>query len=100
MGVAILSCSHPKPVSRAVEQESPNPFSASNEISYSLPDSSHVLVTLYNVQGQIVDTLVNEDQKAGLYTRKIVDTTLPGGVYFFRLTAGKFSATKKVVLYK
>jgi hypothetical protein len=78
-----------------------HPFSPTTTISYDLKDSCRVLVVIYNVQGQIVDTLVNEEQRPGRYDRTWEpSTSLHSGVYFVRLTCAAKSWTTKLVLLR
>jgi len=83
-----------------LSQNYPNPFNPTTVISYDLPKRSHVLITVYDILGREVKTLVNEDQKAGSYRVTLVASDLPSGVYFYRIVAGSFVQTKKLVLVK
>jgi hypothetical protein len=85
----------------ALEQNYPNPFNPSTRISYSLPKAGHVELTVYNVLGEAVQTLVSEDRPAGSYDVTWDASGLASGMYFYRLTAGSdFTATKSLVLLK
>jgi len=88
-------------------QNYPNPFNPITNISYTLPKDSRVTLTIYNTLGEAVETLVNEMQAANRYEAVWNATTLPSGVYFYRLQAlptgrqaGNFVETKKMVLMK
>ncbi|MFZ1684059.1 MAG: T9SS type A sorting domain-containing protein [Candidatus Zixiibacteriota bacterium] len=85
-------------------QEYPNPFSPTSTITYEVPGNCHVMLVIYNVQGQMVDTLVNEDQVAGphncIWNGRPSMANLPSGVYFYKLEACDFKATKKFILLK
>ena len=81
-------------------QNYPNPFNPSTEISYSLSATGHVTLKIYDVLGREVATLVNEKQGAGAHTVRFDGSRLSSGVYFYRLNAGDFVATKKLVLTK
>ncbi len=82
------------------EQE-PNPFSPTTTISYDVRAASSVLITIYNVMGQVVDTLVNAYQQAGHYQTTWENTTgLASGVYFYRAQIGDLSYTRKLFLLK
>ncbi|PJA53042.1 MAG: hypothetical protein CO167_08180, partial [Candidatus Marinimicrobia bacterium CG_4_9_14_3_um_filter_48_9] len=83
-----------------LNQNYPNPFNPGTVISYFLPKTSQVHLTVYNVLGQQVATLVNADQSAGLHRINFNATTLSTGIYFYRLEAGEFAATQKMVLMK
>ncbi len=87
----------------ALEQNYPNPFNPSTVITYSLPAGGRVTLMVYNTLGQEIATLVNADQKAGSYTVRwdgVNDrgTKLSSGLYFYRLRAGAFVSTKKMML--
>lgn len=90
------------PISFSLEQNYPNPFNPETVISYHLPVSSTVELALFNVLGQKVATLVDEFQNAGSYNYhlSIVNYQLSSGVYIYRLQAGKFVASKKLILMK
>jgi hypothetical protein len=88
------------PGSFALDQAYPNPFNPSTTISYALPAASTVRMVVMNQLGQDVRTLVNDQQEAG-YHQVVFDASgLASGVYFYRITAGSFVATKKVVLVR
>ncbi len=87
----------------ALLQNYPNPFNPSTVISYQLPVNSQVTLKVYDVLGKEVATLVNGRQEAGSYTVPFSATggsTLASGVYIYRLNAGSFISTKKLVLMK
>ncbi|MFZ0453574.1 MAG: T9SS type A sorting domain-containing protein [Ignavibacteriaceae bacterium] len=97
-----------KPDHFALYQNYPNPFNPSTKIQYSVPGTAAgVMVTLkiYNVLGNEVATLVNEEKPAGNYeiefsANNINGAELSSGVYFYRLTAGSFMKTRKMILLK
>lgn len=78
----------------------PNPFNPSTKIRYSLPQSSNVTLTVFDILGNEIETLVNEDKSAGTYEVNWNATGLPSGVYFYRIRAGSFNDTKKMILIK
>lgn len=90
------------PVEFALLQNYPNPFNPETTISYQLPKTEQVTLKIYDVLGREVATLVNERQQAGKYNSKfsIQNSQLPSGIYFYRLSAGSFIQTKKMVLVK
>jgi hypothetical protein len=92
--------SQPKPTSFSLSQNYPNPFNPTTTISYALPTDVFVNLRIYNVLGQVVKTLVNEEQSAGYKSAVFNATDLPSGLYFYRLAAGSFIAMKKLLLIK
>jgi len=90
--------------SQAIEyelsQNYPNPFNPSSTISYQIPELSFVTLKVYDVLGSEIITLVNEEKVVGSYEIEFDATLLPSGIYFYRLQAGSFVETKKMVLMK
>jgi hypothetical protein len=84
----------------ALYQNYPNPFNPSTTISYDLPERSRVKLSIYNLLGQEVATLVNAEQEPGRYDVKFDASGLPSGIYFYRLEAGRFIEQKKMILIK
>jgi S-formylglutathione hydrolase FrmB len=81
-------------------QNYPNPFNPSTIISYQLPLSGDVTLKVYDIIGSEVARLVSENKQAGRYVVEFNAATLPSGVYFYRLQAGSFVETKKMLLLK
>lgn len=79
-------------------QNYPNPFNPTTNIEYHISHSGFVSLTVYDVLGRRITTLVNEFQKPGNYKVQFNGTSLPSGVYFYRLKSGSFSKTKKMLL--
>lgn len=93
------------PKEYALEQNYPNPFNPSTNISFALPKAGKVEVTVFNVLGQNVNTLVSEELPAGVHTivwdgRNSQGVSVSSGIYFYRITAGNFSQTKKMMMLK
>jgi hypothetical protein len=84
----------------ALAQNYPNPFNPSTTIAYDLPKDAHVRLTVYNTLGQEIATLVNDTQKAGHRTITWTGAAVASGVYYYRIQAGDFVATKKLMLVK
>ena len=94
----------------SLDQNYPNPFNPSTTISYSIPASLFVTLKIYDVLGNEVVTLVNSEKPKGSYEVKFSTTggsaaggdvyNLPSGIYFYRLQAGSFVETKKMILLK
>ncbi len=89
-----------KPTSFELAQNYPNPFNPATTINYQLPTSAMVTLKVYDVVGREVATLVNARQDAGRYNVVFNASTLASGVYFYRLQAGSFVETKKMMLVK
>jgi hypothetical protein len=93
------------PTSYALMQNYPNPFNPSTEIAYSLPSPGDVQLKVYNVLGQEVVTLIDEQMPAGEHVvtwdgRASDGTSVSSGVYFYRISANQFSETKKMMMLK
>jgi hypothetical protein len=83
-----------------LEPNFPNPFNPSTTISYDLPKSSSVSLKIFNTLGQLVATLVDERKELGYYAVQWNASNVPSGIYFYRLQAGEFLETKKMVLLR
>ena len=81
-------------------QNYPNPFNTLTKIRYSVPRSSMIEIILFDVLGNEIQTLVNEEKPAGSYSVGFDATALPSGIYFYRLQSGSFIETKKMVLMR
>jgi bacillolysin len=84
----------------ALENNYPNPFNPSTVISYQLAVNSHVTLRVYDILGRKVATLVDEQKQAGSYQATFNGSKFASGVYFYRMEAGSFVQTKKLVLAK
>lgn len=84
----------------ALRQNYPNPFNPSTTINYQLPKNSLVTLKVFDVLGKEVAELVNEMKDAGYYDVKFDASKLSSGIYFYRITAESFIATKKLLLMK
>jgi photosystem II stability/assembly factor-like uncharacterized protein len=94
------STSDQTPRSFSLQQNYPNPFNPSTTIRYQVPNTGNVRLDVYDVLGREVAVLVDEVKSAGLYTATFNAANLPSGVYFYRLHAGSFADTKKLILLK
>jgi len=83
-----------------LEQNYPNPFNPSTTISYSLAADENVSLKVYDIMGREIAELVNEDQVAGTYSKDFDASLLASGMYFYKISAGNFVSTKKMVLLK
>jgi len=83
-----------------LEQNYPNPFNPITNIKYTVESGQFVSLKVYDILGNEIATLVNEEKPAGLYNIEFNAAELTSGVYFYRITAGKFVETKKMILLK
>jgi hypothetical protein len=88
------------PLDYSLKQNYPNPFNPSTVISWQLPVGSHQTLKIYDVLGNEAATLVDEFREAGRYETTFDASTLSSGIYFYRLQAGSFVETKKMLLLK
>ncbi len=88
------------PVFFRLEQNYPNPFNPSTTIRYQLPSGSLVVLKVFDLLGREVETLVNERQGPGAHSVNFTAHNLTSGVYFYRLEAGTYRETKKLLLIK
>jgi len=84
----------------ALEQNFPNPFNPTTTIKYQIPELSFIMLKVYDVLGNEVATLVNEEKPQGVYTIEFEGSKLTSGVYFYKLRAGTYIETKKMLLIK
>jgi hypothetical protein len=88
------------PLAYRLYQNYPNPFNPTTTLSYDLPKAGRVTIRIYNVLGQVVQTLVDETEQAGHISISFDASKFASGMYFYRMTAGSFSDVKKMVLLK
>ncbi len=88
------------PQEYSLEQNYPNPFNPATTIQYSIPQRSNVILKVYDVLGNEVATLVNEEKDNGVYSVSFNAAKFSLGVYFYQLQSGRFSLTKKMSLVK
>ena len=103
--VGIDNKSETLPQGFALEQNFPNPFNPVTTLRYNLPENGHVNITIYDMLGREVKTLINQTQDAG-YRSVIWDATndydkpVSAGIYLYQIQAGEYISTKKMVLLK
>jgi hypothetical protein len=90
----------PIPGTHRLHQNYPNPFNPSTTIEYALHHSGYVTLRVYNVLGEELATLVDGEQSAGPFTTEWDASDMPSGIYFYRLRAGNYVQTRKMVLMK
>ncbi|RNC79913.1 MAG: T9SS C-terminal target domain-containing protein [Balneola sp.] len=83
-----------------LEQNYPNPFNPTTTINYQVKDAGMVRLTVFNLLGQAVQVLVNEQQTSGTYTATFNASSLASGFYFYTLEVNDFTSTKKMMLIK
>ncbi len=88
------------PATFALDQNYPNPFNPVTVIKFALPKAAPVTLSVYNILGQVVASLADEVKQAGYHQVEFDARSLASGVYFYRIEAGDFVATKKLLLLK
>jgi hypothetical protein len=88
------------PTNRSLNQNYPNPFNPVTTISYELPLTTHVTLTITDVVGREVARLVDGFQEAGYRSVTLDGSNLASGIYFYRLHAGDFVETRKLILMR
>ena len=83
-----------------MEQNYPNPFNPTTSISYKIPETANVQITLYDMLGRKLSTLVNERKLAGAYQLTLDMSTYSSGIYLYRMQAGNFVQTRRLTLIK
>ena len=88
------------PQKLSLYQNYPNPFNPVTTIHYDLPNQSDVQITIYDLMGREVNTLISESQEAGYKSIQWNATNIPSGMYFYQIRASDFVQTKKLILLK
>jgi len=88
------------PTEFALMQNYPNPFNPTTTITYHLPKTAKVELKVYDVLGNEIVTLVNEEKPSGIYNVQLTMNNVSSGIYFYKITAGEFVQTKKIILIK
>jgi TolB-like protein len=99
-GVVSVNTEKNLPMSFALEQNYPNPFNPTTTIRYSIPTRSFVILKVFNLLGQHIATLVDEEQPVGVYSIHWQASDFPSGVYLYNLQTNDFVKTKKLILLK
>jgi M6 family metalloprotease-like protein len=98
--VGVTAIAGSTPTTFSLDQNYPNPFNPSTTLRFALPQSSHVTLSVYNIIGQKVETLIDGVKEAGNHSVSFDASRLSSGVYFYAIDAGSFHATKKMVLMR
>ncbi len=88
------------PTEFLLSQNYPNPFNPTTSISYSIPEYSYITIKVFDILGNEIETLVNEEKPAGRYELTWNAVNYPSGIYFYKLQAGSFAEMKKMILLK
>ncbi len=89
------------PETLELSQNYPNPFNPTTNIEFSIPENSgHVKLTVYDILGRVVTTLVNQEKSAGNYSIKFDASNLPSGIYMYKLSTNSNTKTMKMILQK
>lgn len=83
-----------------LDQNFPNPFNPVTTIGFALVEPSHVRLQVYDVSGKLVMTVIDREMDAGSHTIRLKAKDLASGVYFYRLIAGRFVKTKKMIVLR
>jgi hypothetical protein len=83
-----------------LSQNYPNPFNPSTNIQYAISSRQLISLKVYDILGNEIATLVNEEKSAGQYEVEFDGTGLPSGIYFYQIKADSFIETKKMILLK
>lgn len=97
---SVKDITHRTPSAFKLEQNYPNPFNPSTTIQFEITQRSSVQLKVFDIGGKELTTLVNQVLSPGIYKRTFEAQGLPSGVYFYRIEAGNFSQTKKIILLK
>jgi photosystem II stability/assembly factor-like uncharacterized protein len=99
-GISNVKKEDESPANFYLYQNFPNPFNSLTSIKYFIPVLSYVILSVFDVLGNKIVTLENEEKPAGVYEVEFNGTNLSSGIYFYRLNSGNFSQTKKFILLK
>ena len=99
-GVTFVEESDGVPTEFSLEQNYPNPFNPATRIQYAVASKQYISLEIYDILGNEVAMLVNEQKPPGTYEVEFDGTNLPSGIYFYKIQAGNYVETKKMVLMK
>jgi hypothetical protein len=98
IGIGVISTEVPGTFE--LQQNYPNPFNPTTNIRFAVPHNELVTIKVYDILGKEVATLLNENKQAGTYEVNFNASSLSSGVYFYKMSAGKFSSIKRMVIIK
>ena len=98
VGINLIGNSIPDKFSLA--QNYPNPFNPATKIRFEIPEAGFTELKVYDAAGREVKTIVSEELNMGVYEADFNAVSLPSGVYFYKLTSGGFTGTRKMILIK
>jgi CubicO group peptidase (beta-lactamase class C family) len=99
-GVGVHQISTEVPDRYILQQNYPNPFNPTTKIKFELPKSSFVKITIFDQLGREVNTLVNQELNAGSYETEFIGSNIASGIYYYKIAAGEFFQTKKMIIVK
>lgn len=99
-GLTNISNQATAPLEFQLNQNYPNPFNPNTKISYTIENAKHIKLTVYDIRGNEIETLVNEIQSPGLYEIDFRGSNLSSGIYFYKMQTDNFEQTKKMILIK
>ena len=95
-----ISLENEHPVAFELSQNYPNPFNSNTNVKFQIINSGVVILKVFDLLGREVKTLVNEYKQPGTYQVSFNAEGISSGIYFYKMTAGEFSETKRMVLLK
>lgn len=99
-GEVTIVANNDVPKSLELYQNYPNPFNPSTKISFAVPNTGVVKLSVYNILGTEVATLINESLSPGIYSFNFDASSLNSGIYFYKLSMGNFTLTRKMTLLR
>jgi len=98
--IGIQSISSGIPEKYLLKQNYPNPFNPVTNIEFQIPNSGKVNLVVFDILGNLIETIVNDDLKSGFYKVSFDASLLSSGTYFYRISSGRYRDTKKMILIK
>ncbi|MCX6164654.1 MAG: T9SS type A sorting domain-containing protein, partial [Ignavibacteriae bacterium] len=97
---AIQPVSSEVPKDYSLSQNYPNPFNPTTNMKFALPKDGNVAIKIYDILGNLVNTIYDGYKTAGIYNATFDGSNLSSGIYFYKITSGSFSDTKRMILLK